>query len=123
MTKGNEDGLNAVKSLAFEAKSWETSKAHSKKQGWKAVGEVGEPVRPKTSFKNADEELAYYGSVIFRSLGYPLQDTPGSGFSLKTNREVVIRHRKEALEDFGLLLERWKRSREERWNDMLNGKK
>jgi hypothetical protein len=122
ITKGKEDGMNAIRSLALEAKALEDSKEGSKEHGWKAVRARGGPIPTAASFKNRNEELEFYGSAIFQSLGYPLQETPGSGFSLKTNQAVVIRHRKEALTKFNELLERWRRSPGERFNDMLNGR-
>jgi hypothetical protein len=123
ITKGNEDGLSAIRSLTYEAKAWGDAKEASKEQGWKAVRARGEPIPASTSFKNSDEERVFYGGAIFQSLGYPLQDTPGSGFSMTTNQTVVIRHRKEALAQFNELLELWRRSPSERFNDMLNGRK
>ena len=123
ITKESEDILSAVRSLAFEAKAWGDSKEASKEQGWKAVGGRGKPIPDAKSFKNRNEELEFYGSAIFQSLGYPLQETSGSGFSLKTNQAVVVRHRKEAIAQFNELLKRWRRSPGERFNDMLNGKK
>jgi hypothetical protein len=123
VTKGNEDGLPAIRSLSYEAKAWGDAKEASKEQGWKAVRGRGETIPAANSFKNSNEALDFYGSAIFQSLGYPLQDTPGSGFSMTTNQAVVIRHSKEALAQFNELLERWRRSPDERFNDMLNGKK
>jgi hypothetical protein len=123
ITKGREDGLNSIRSLTYEAKAVGDAKNASNEQGWKAVGGKGEPIPAANSFKNSNEELDFYGSAIFQSLGYPLEDTPGSGFSMTTNQAVVIRHRKEALAQFNELLERWRRSPGERFNDMLNGKK
>lgn len=78
---------------------------------------------PQHLLRIVNEELEFYGSAIFQSLGYPLQKTPGSGFSLKTNREVDIRPSKQALAQFSELLERWRRSPGERFNEMLNGRK
>jgi hypothetical protein len=123
ITRGNEDGLNAIRSFTYEAKAWGDAKEASKEQGWKAVRGRGEPVPAATSFKNSNEELDFYGSAIFQSLGYPLQDAPGSGLSMKSNQAVVVRHRKEALAQFNVLLERWRRSSGERFDDMLNGQK
>jgi len=120
ITKGSEDGLNVIRSLTYEAKAWGDAKDASKEQGWKAVRGGGEPIPAAAPFKNSNEELDYYGGAIFQSLGYPLQETSGSGFSMKTNQAVVIRHRKEALAQFNELLERWRRSPNERFNDMLN---
>lgn len=123
IAKGNEEGFSAIRSLTYESKAWGDAKAASEEQGWKAVRAKEEPIPASISFKNSDEELDFYGGAIFQSLGYPLQDTPGSGLSMTTNQTVVIRHRKEALAQFNELLERWRLSPSERFNDMLNGRK
>jgi hypothetical protein len=123
ITKGNEDGLSTIRSLTYEAMAWGDAKEASKEQGWKAVRGRGEPIPAANSFVNSNEELDFYSSSIFINLGYPLLEDPGSGLSMKTNQAVVIRHRKEALVLFNELLERWRRSPDERFNDMLNGRK
>ncbi len=123
ITKGGEDGMNAIRSLANEAKAWEDNKEASKEQGWKSVRGRGTPIPAPASFKSRNEELEFYTILIFRSLGYPLQETPGSDFSLKTNREVIVRHHRVALAEFENLLTRWRRSPEERFNDLLEGRK
>ena len=122
ITKGSEDGVIAIRSLVDEAKAWEDNRGASKEQGWKAVRKRGTPIPAATSFKNRDEALEFYGSFIFRSLGYPLQEDPGSSFSVKTDQVVVIRHQKEALALFEELLKRWRRSPGERSDDLLNGR-
>ena len=120
ITKENETGMNSIRSLAFEARAWKIAKDQSQKQGWKGVGGKSQTIPASTSFKNHAEELNFYGNMIFRSLDYPMQENTQSKFTLTTESELLVRHSKEALAQFELLLVRWKRSRDERFNDMLN---
>ena len=60
VTKGNEDGLPAIRSLTYEAKAWGDAKEASKEQGWKAVRGRGEPIPAANSFKNSNEALDFY---------------------------------------------------------------
>jgi hypothetical protein len=42
---------------------------------------------------------------------------------MTTNQAVVILHRKEALSRFDELLERWRRSHGDKFDDLLHGRK
>lgn len=122
ITTGKHDVLLDLRSLANEAMIWESSIQSSKKQGWNAVKSTGNTLTTVPTFKDQNEEVKYYGEKIFQSLGYPLHDLIRSDFSVNAKQEVVIRHRKDALLKFEKLLERWRRTPEEIYNDMINGK-
>ena len=119
---GNHDVLLDIRSLANEALAWEANIQSSKEQGWNKYKSTGNALTALPTFKDRNEEVDYFGGIIFQSLGYPLHESLGANFSVNTRQEAVIRHRKEALLKFEKLLERWRRTPEEKYNDMINGK-
>ncbi len=123
ITNDGEDGIVAMRSLAHEAQAFSAAKERIGKQGWKAVGGQVAPIPSASTFVSKEKELDFYVSVIFRNLGYSLEDNPGAKLVMTTQQEVSIRHSDMALADFQRLLDRWKRPRDDSFDDLLNGTK
>ena len=118
LTESEGNAIDALRSLADEAMELDALEKAPERAGYAPFVSLKRESYPKLNDK---EWFEHCGEVVFRHLGYPIDQTEGASVSVgNTSNIFSVSHSAAAIRKFDELVIRWRIPEKEQYKRLMN---